>query len=492
MTIGARIREPLFSSLVLIALLGAGAAIVVGVSALSSLRALAAIGGGLLFGVSAWMSGNPRLFLLWGLGFSIPFLFAKTFGEVVNKGGGEVAFNVDVTDAFIALLSLYVVKDLWSGHRPGLRIPLPAFLWALIMLLGVATIIGGPYRSVAAFEVFRMLKVLALFLILTHELTTPSRLLHWCGAMTSGLIVNALVGLAELYYRKTFGLADLGEASSDVIETLAATSLHGSEIWRVGAFLGHPNVFGAFLAVTLPLTMACFLLCQGKLPKLYFLVAFALGCAALVGTFSRSGWLSFAVAFAGFLLASFGHSGLRRRSTFAAAILAVLMIGGLIGARNQIAERIFNSKAEAVEFRQVFNEDAKRMIDDAPWWGLGLNTYVLHVPQYARYSYGSWPAPVHHTYYLWWAETGLVGLLLHLSMWGAIFWFGAHNFRVRDARMFAINAACVVGMIAFAMDGFVSFSLRITQTLKTYWAVAAMIMAIHYWRLRWERPGARA
>lgn len=491
MTIDARIRGPLYSSLILTTLLCLGAGILLAVSSLSSLRLLAVLGSGFLFAFGAWMSGNPRLLLLWGLGFSIPFMFAKTIGEVINKGGGEVAFNLDITDIFLGLLSVYILRDLWTGRRSGIRLPLPAFFWAAIMLFGVAAIIVGPYRSVVAFEVFRMLKMLVLFLVLTHELTSPTRLLHWCGALTSGMIVNALVGLAEFHYKRTFGLADLGEAGKDVIDALAATSLEASEIWRVGAFLGHPNVFGEFLAVTLPITMACFMLCRGKLPKLYFLIAFVLGCAALGATYSRSGWFGFVVGFAGLLLAMFGHSGLRRRSLIASVFLILLLFAGLFAVRGQIAERLFESRAEAVEFRQVFNEDAKRMINDAMWWGLGLNTYVLHVPTYARYSYGNWPAPVHQTYYLWWAETGLIGLLLHLAMWAAIFWFGARNFRVRDARMFAINAACFVGMIAFAMDGFVSFSLRITPTLKTYWVVAAMIMAIHYWRLRWERTGVR-
>lgn len=483
----SRIREPIYSLGVLAALTFLVLAAMSFGANLSSNRLLAALVGGALLIAGALLSGNVRLFCLWGLGVSVPFLLAKTFGEVIDKGGGEVALNLDVTDLFLGLLSLYVFHDLWTGRRDGLRIPIPAFVWMAIMGFGVVAIAAGPYRSVALFEVFRMAKMLVLFLVLCHELQTPKRLIHWCGALTSGLIVNAVFGLAEFYYERTFGLADLGEANEDVIKTLAATSLQGSDIWRVGAFLLHPNVFGAFLAVVLPLTMACFLIAGGKVQKIYYLGAFVLGSTALVATYSRSGWLSFAVAFTLFMLFAIGHSGLRRRSATAAVALGILLIGVLIAARGEIAGRIMNSKAEAVSFRQVFNEDAKRMIEEKPMWGFGLNSYVLNLPAFARYQYGSWPPPVHNTYYLWWAETGLIGLSLHLLMWGGIVWAGMRNFRVKDARMYAINAACVVGMIAFALDGLVSFSLRITPTLKTFWVIAAMIMAVHYWRLRHER-----
>jgi hypothetical protein len=69
-------------------------------------------------------------------------------------------------------------------------------------------------------------------------------------------------------------------------------------------------------------------------------------------------------------------------------------------------------------------------------------------------------------------------------MWAAIVWAGICNLKVKDERLFAVNAACLAGMLAFALDGFASFSLRLTPALKTFWVLAAMMMAIRYWRLR--------
>jgi hypothetical protein len=480
-----KVRDFVYSvaiAIVLIAVAGGAGAFVMSFK----IRAAAAVLGALLCCLCAIVSRNPRLFCLYGLGFSLPFLFAKTFGRVINKGGGEVAFNIDVSDIFLFVLCLFLARDIWSKRRRWLLIPKASYFWLTIMFFGLVTAVIGPYRTTAAQEVSRMAKMLVLFIFLCQELNSPRRLVHWCSALTSGLFVNAIVGLIQAHYRLTLGLADLGEPSAAVTETLAATSLKGVEVWRPGAFLVHPNIFGIFLAVIIPLTIAGFLLRSGRMMRLWFLLSSILGMAALVATESRSAWISFSAALTLFLGLTLCHTKLRRRSTAAALVVVILVIGVIAAEHQTILRRILDSQAEALEFRGIFNEDARRMIADKPLWGFGLNSYALNLPLYSKYQYGSWPPPVHHIYYLWWAETGLIGLLLHLSMWGLLIWKSIENLRVRDETMFAINAACLAGMLAFILDGFVSFSLRITPTLKVFWALSAMIMAIHYWRSRWE------
>src|ERR1019366_2831020 len=201
-----------------------------------------------------------------------------------------------------------------------------SYFWMAIMLLGLVTVVIGPYRTTAAHEVVRMVKMMVLFLILCQELNGPRRMLHWTGALTSGLIVNAITGLVQYYFHLTLGLADLGEPSEEVTKTLAATSLQGVEVWRVGAFLIHPNVFGAFLAALLPLCIACFLLRGGKIYKAYYFSAFALGTGALIATQSRSGWIGFAAAFSCFMMVSICHMALRHRSLIAAAVIATVLV----------------------------------------------------------------------------------------------------------------------------------------------------------------------
>jgi O-antigen ligase len=285
----------------------------------------------------------------------------------------------------------------------------------------------------------------------------------------------------------TLGLEILGEPNSQTLEILAITSVQSQDVWRIPGLLLHPNIFGIFLAALLPLAVGAFLLRLGKAWKLFFLATIVLGAAALIATLSRSGWVSFAAAFTSLMFLMMLHQGLRRRALTAAiaAIMTLILIIAMF--YGPIMQRIFESKQEAMLGRMEFKEDAKRMIAERPWLGWGLNNYIDAVPPFMKYSlsaYGDWVPPVHHIYYLWWAETGIIGLVLHLSMWGGIIGIAVRNLRVQDEVLFTLNAACLSGMLAFAVDGIFSFSLRINSTLRVFWVLSGIILAVHYCRRR--------
>jgi O-antigen ligase len=214
---------------------------------------------------------------------------------------------------------------------------------------------------------------------------------------------------------------------------------------------------------------------------------------ALIATLSRSSWLSFASAFMLLVGLMLLHPGLRRRSLMAGIIAGLALAIAVTPFAGKIIARITDSRTDAMLGRAEYKRDAKAMISVKPWLGWGLNSYVFAVPQFTRYGarevnrwYGNWIPPVHHIYYLWWAETGLIGLAVHLTMWGSIIWVGVRNLRVRHQLLFAINAACLSAMLAFIVDGFFSFTLRVNATLRVFWILAAIIMAVHYWCL--EHP----
>jgi hypothetical protein len=442
--------------------------------------------------IAAFCSGNPRLFCIWGLMFLIPFDLSKRFGHVFLKMGGENSFRAEVSDVFLAALAAYIVWDLWSGRLPGLRVPKVTYVWIAIMLLGTAWALFGTWRLTAAHEVFRMAKVMVLFLVVCNELQTPKRVLHACAGLTFGVIVQSIVGLIQYGTRSHLGLEILGETGTMAIRMLESSSVEGANVFRVGAFLSHPNVFGIFLACLLPIAVGCFLLRVGKGYKLFFLATSVLGMAALIATLSRSGWVSFAAAFSLLMILMILHRGLRRRSLLAAALASLALITVTAIFIEPIMARIFSSREAAMLGRAEYIHDAWGMIKARPLLGWGLNSYVFAVPPFTKYGgtigarehYRDWIPPVHNIYYLWWSETGLVGLAMHLVWIGFIVRVGIGNLRVKNEVLFTANAACLAGILAFLVDGFFSFSLRFNSILRVFWVLAAIIMAVHYWRLR--------
>ena len=57
--------------------------------------------------------------------------------------------------------------------------------------------------------------------------------------------------------------------------------------------------------------------------------------------------------------------------------------------------------------------------------------------------------------------------------------------------MLTINVACLVGILAFMIDGFLSFPLRTSPLLRLFWLLAGIIVALYYWRLSSARGDAQ-
>jgi putative inorganic carbon (hco3(-)) transporter len=446
-----------------------------------------AIAAGLLWVAGAFISGNLRLYSLWCLMLTIPLALSKHFGTVLEKLGGESEFRIEISDPFLLILGFFILRDIWLGIRPGIRIPKVTWIYLAIMAQGAIVVIVGPYRTTAAHEIVRMIKVTMLFLVMTNELTSPARILQCAYALTFSALAQSCVGLVEKFQGKLLGLALLGETSAQTVQQLSVESIEGMNVFRVSAFLMHPNLFGIFLAVLLPLAIGGILLKIGILRRAYCLLVVILGVPALIASFSRSGWAGFGASVAVLATIVFLHQGLRPRVLLPAALagLALLVVGLIYS--GPIFKRLFESKAMATIAREELKADAWKLIDQKPWLGWDLNSYALNVAQVMRLGprqshkmWGKLFPVVHNTYLLWWAETGIVGLFLNLWVWGYVIWIGLRNLRARNEVLFVLNAACVGGMCAFIVDGFFSFSIRMNSILRVYWVLAAMIMAIFY------------
>jgi len=449
-----------------------------------------------LFPVAAYLSGNLRLFSLWGLLLTIPFDLSERIGPILAKLGGETSFRFEMSDPFWLVLLAYIGHEIWTGQRKGIRIPKVSYPWLMIALIGVWAIIVGPWHLTAAHETVRMLKVWLLFICISNELTTRRRIIQCALALTATVILQSTVGLIQYATRHYFGLRALGEPELATLNQLSRESVSGEHVFRAGAFMQHPNIFGVFLAATLPLIIALFLVKTTQVRRLIFLTGIILGIPALVATLSRSGWLSFAICcvlLAGILLL---HHGFRQRSILAGAVALLVMAGMVAVFYQPISTRIFDSQPEAVEGRLQWAEEALKMIAVKPILGWGLNSYVFALPPFtpygargarAFYKNGvNWAPAVHNAYLLSCAETGIVGLGLYLSLFVILGWTALRNFRVKDEVLFAINAGCLCSLAAFLVDGMFSPSLRTNSILRVFWVLGGMIMAIYYWRLREE------
>jgi O-antigen ligase len=226
---------------------------------------------------------------------------------------------------------------------------------------------------------------------------------------------------------------------------------------------------------------------KGTLPRLFFLIAIVLAMPAEVIAMSRAAWLAAATGLGLFFAFLFLHPTLRMRSVVTSCVAMVVGMAVLIAFIGPISQRLLKSKDDSTTAREIYKADARRMITAAPWFGMGLNSYVFELPNYgtlAMKSYGDQPPAVHNIFYLWWAETGIVGMGIFCLIWAWIICAGFANLTVRDELLFVVNAGCLAALIGLIPDSFLSFTLRVNTTLRLFWLLAGIIMAIRYLRIQ--------
>jgi O-antigen ligase len=170
---------------------------------------------------------------------------------------------------------------------------------------------------------------------------------------------------------------------------------------------------------------------------LIYLIPSAAMLAALAMSWSRGAWLGFGAALAVMAIA------LPRKARWGILLVTVLVVGGLglfatglvppsIAARlTGFAQYVqfedvrgvgINDANYAVIERLAHWQAALEMFRYNVWTGVGLGCYE---PAYADVALINWPIPLGHAhnYYLTVAaETGLVGLVAYVFLWGAVFW----------------------------------------------------------------------
>lgn len=469
------------------------AAALVVAAGLSSGRgpALAAVGT-LALGAALWASGNPRLACLWGVGLTAPLGIAKRFHPMPHMGGAG-AYAIEAVDLFLLALLFFQWRDARRGGRP-LVMPALAYGWIAMILLGLIDALTGLYRQLALVEAVQMAKSLALFLLLIGELTRVRRFLHLFAALALGLGLQAAVGIAQYGKKGDIGLQFLGEATMTTLEYAnRATYMDGGATFRIGGLLGHPNILAGYIAMLAPMLLAMLMTRLSMVRKLAIGAVLAMALVALLLTLSRSGWLAFALAVPIVMGLMLRERRSRQRALAGTMIALVAGFAGALAFAPAIVRRFTQSDPGAVDFRWDWMGVAWAMVRDHPLMGVGLNSFVLHLPGRTIHggpegltrSFGAnWPV-VHDIYLLIWAEQGTIGFACFLFLLFGLLRTAWRNARhCADPLLFALNAGALAGLCANLLDGFGSFFLRQMPGARLFWIFAAIIVAIQVWQRR--------
>ncbi len=243
---------------------------------------------------------------------------------------------------------------------------------------------------------------------------------------------------------------------------------------RVQSYFDNPNTFGEFLVMLLPLTLALAVCSNRKRGKVAAAGIFAVGVAALLMTYSRAGWVGFAL--------SVGLMVLYLRPALIPPLIAlcVVAIPFLPSAVWTRILTITNFNDTTTSSRFPLYEAALNLIWRAPLDGAGLGSDVVR--QYIRdfrLYHGSAPFVHAHNLYLQVAiETGLVGAAAFLA---SIFATVKRGFRTvrgaSDGPAKVMTCAAASGLCGITLCGMADYPWHYPRIQVVYWFLFAMVLA---------------
>ncbi len=365
-----------------------------------------------LFPFAAMIGGGVRKLLLAIIILDVPFHVDIHLGfrESIANLGGLGGLDVSVTlIALIVLYGLWAIERLTNAapqSRPVPRITRPGLLFLGFSIL---SLLVARDSMLSIFDIFVVFQIFLVYVYVASSVRTPEDVRFVVAVMLISLVLQSLViiWLALTGHDFTIG---------PITTRLDAGTYVPGQAYRIGGTIGSPNNAAAFLVLLLAPAFSV-LFTPGDRPlKLLAVASFGLGVAALVFTFSRGGWLAFALPMVVLVLLAW-QRGWIRVSLPVAMPVGVVGAVALVAASNIFLTRLFGNDQGAALSRVPLIEIAFRMIRDHPLLGVGANNYVLVMPQYLTPDLsGVWVYTVHNKYLLIWAEIGIGGLVAFIAL----------------------------------------------------------------------------
>ncbi len=284
--------------------------------------------------------------------------------------------------------------------------------------------------------------------------------------------IKLLVGTAVLV--SVIGLIKGGVVDASLVDLSKFADMGP----RINAFLGNPNMLGAYLTIIFPFALAQIKVNKRGIAKIfYILCSLAIG-ACVIFTWSRGAWLGLAISFIVFLLLS------NFRSIWIVIIGATGIPALLYFVPGSISERfmsIFEMTDSSIIYRFNSWQGVLAMIKDNFLWGIGVGESAFKAV-YEKYALMGTETLMHsHSLFLQiLLELGIFGIIIFAV---AIFMFMQKGFagikdRNRDSKSrttIAAGIASICGALVMGITDHIWYNYRV---FLIFWIVMALVVSL--------------
>ena len=225
--------------------------------------------------------------------------------------------------------------------------------------------------------------------------------------LSISILFFSSVGILQFLKQGALGgpLYFLGERSfSPSSPGIALVDIGGTQYLRAYSTFSHPNSFAGFLVTGL------ILLTFSKESRRLKMLVFTLGLTALFLSFSLGALLGLAVVLLFYLITRISTRILKK------SLIAIIFLSIFLSMAQAIYSKGYlraGNLPEDIHNRLVLAGAAGKLFSFSPVWGVGLNNFIVRLPEIKLVTGVSWwLQPVHNIFLLVLTETGIFGLLL--------------------------------------------------------------------------------
>jgi O-antigen ligase len=389
--------------------------------------------------------------------------YREDVGEIGSLGG----WNISLTT--LALLGLYGPLLFRSAIR-GYAAPPNRIHWGvplcLYILFSLVSLLNAQDVTLGLIEIFLLGQLFLLYLYVANSVSSRKDVNLILGCLLIGLAGQAAVMIAS-YYGGSFNF--LGNIAR-VDENIA------TDLGRVGGTVGSPNMAAAYLGMAAAVAGGVLLSQIRKTYRFIALLGLLLGTVALVFTFTRGGWIAFAVSALVLMIFALTRD---RRSRKTAMVLAATATVIMILLSGPIRTRLTADDRGAAYSRVPLMRVAGFMIVDHPVLGVGANNFATAMgPYFTRGLPGEFIWTVHNKYLLVWTEIGPIGVLAFTWFFVAALRRGMRCWAYREPVYSAIAVGCMAAL-AGHMVQMLSEPFRARPAIQLAWLLAALLVVLH-------------
>lgn len=326
------------------------------------------------------------------------------------------------------------------------------WIFAFAIAIAISSLI-----SISMAESIRIALLMIVFtmfyFVVINVITTRKQLKMILYVLVIASVISALYGIYQYKYGDVYSQAWL---DSEMFEDIRM---------RVYSTLENPNVYGEYLILIIPITIALFWNEKGWKKKLILFAMLGITGLALILTFSRGCWLGiiFSIAILALII--------DKRFIFLGILLLLMAPFILPDTIIQRFTSIGNMEDSSTSYRVYIWMGTLAMIKD--YWisgvGMGITSFNTIYP---LYSYNNIKAPHSHNLYLQViVEYGIIGFIVLL---GVLYNYFKMAFISMKAKKDILLSGLFTGMIGFLIESLTDHTWYNYRVFFMFWIIIAL------------------